>query len=487
MSVAAPELNSVHDQACSHLLSADVSLDDMIHATENAISANVDCADLYVQKSVGESWQLDESRIDSGRFDSVQGMAMRAVCGEASVFACADLITAATLGRLGEVVRNGPPFMAGETRRVELSTNESSPKARYGSHNPLDFDDVKRIAMLRHVNEYARSRDDKILNVIAGLSMAQKTVLIVRSDGQHICDIRPIVGVNVTVIMQEGDKIETGGHAMGSRKSLETLENADLERLVDEAIRQARLKLTAAPAPAGSMPVVLGNGWAGILLHEAVGHGLEGDFNRKGQSAFSGRVGERVAPKGVTVVDDGTLPDRRGSLTCDDEGNPSGRNVLIEDGILRGYMQDMINSALMGVSATGNGRRESYRHEPMPRMTNTYMLNGEHDPEEIISSVKKGLYCKSFAGGSVDITNGNFNFDTTEAYLIEDGKVGRNVKGATIIGNGPESMTKMSLVGNDLQLDPGIGTCGKNGQWVPVGVGQPHCKVDEMLVGGTEG
>ena len=410
----------------------------------------------------------------------------RAVCGEASVFSCADLINATTLKRLAAVVRTGPPFLAGTSRRIKLQASAGEAQARYGSHDPLAFADEKRIALLRKIDDYARASDTRIINVVANVNMARKVVLIAQSDGSHSCDIRPLIALNVTVVMQDGAMVETGGYAIGSRRDLGELGEADVEALVDEAIRLARLKLTAKPAPAGSMPVVLGNGWAGILLHEAVGHGLEGDFNRKGQSAFAGRIGERVAPAGVTVVDDGTLADRRGSLSYDDEGTPSGYNVLIEDGILRGYMQDRVNAALMGVAPTGNGRRQSYRHEPMPRMTNTYMLDGAHAPEEIIASVKKGLYCKSFGGGSVDITNGNFNFFTTEVYLIEDGKVGQHVKGATIIGNGPESMTKMSMVGNDLQLDSGMGVCGKNGQWVPVGVGQPHCKVDQMLVGGTE-
>ena len=463
-----------------------ITTDQLSNCAGSLATAVVDFADLYLEKTWHESWQLDEGRIDSGSFTIIQGMALRAVCGEANVSASADLINADTLQRIHATVQTGPQYLAGSSHQIHLPAADAPAQPRYDATNPMAFPDIKRIALLSHIDKHARACDKRIHNVMASLSLAYKTIMVARSDGSLHPDIRPMYGIRVSVILRDGDKVEVGGSGTGARGDPADVSPAKLTELVTEAIRLADLKLTATPAPAGTMPVVMGNGWAGILLHEAVGHGLEGDFNRKGQSAFAGRIGDRVAPAGVTVVDDGTLFGRRGSLTCDDEGVPAGYNVLIEDGILKNYMQDLVNASLMKRAPTGNGRRESYRHEPMPRMTNTYMLNGTYTPEEIIASVSQGLYCKSFRGGSVDITNGNFNFDVEEAYMIENGKLGRHVKGATVIGNGPESMTKMSMVADDLLLDPGIGTCGKNGQWVAVGVGQPHCKVDEMLVGGTE-
>ncbi len=487
--MSAPSLKTedVRAEAESSLLyGAGIGAEDLRRAAGEAAGKDADFADLYLERTSYETLDLDEGRVARGSHSGSVGMSLRAACGEASAFASADMIGGENLKSLVSVVRDGKRHLG--SGRARLSLDGVSPEAepRYGPDSPLALSDDRRKGILRDIDSRARGSDDRVFNVMASLSLAHKTVSVTRSDGVSFSDIRPMYGLHVSVIVRDGDKTEVGGSGIGGRSDPSGISASDVEGLVDEAVRIAFMKLTAAPCPAGMMPVVLGNGWAGILLHEAVGHGLEGDFNRKGQSAFSGRVGERVAPKGVTVVDDGTPFGRRGSLTCDDEGVPGACNTLIEDGILKGYMQDRVNAALMGVAPTGNGRRESFHHEPMPRMTNTYMLNGKHEPAEIISSIKKGLYCKSFDGGSVDITNGNFNFDVKEAYLIEDGKVGRHVKGATVIGNGPESMAKMSMVGNDLELDPGIGTCGKNGQWVPVGVGQPHCKVDEMLVGGTE-
>ena len=344
---------------------------------------------------------------------------------------------------------------------------------------------MQKIGLLKKVDALARAADPKVENVLARLASAHEVVWIARADGGASADIRPMVRLSVEVIYADGDRRETGLGAGGGRTGWDFFHDDELRRIALSAVEEARLKAGAQAAPAGRMPVVLGSGWAGILLHEAVGHGLEGDFNRKRQSAFSGRVGRRVAPPGVTVVDHGNIPDRRGSLTVDDEGTPTRENVLIEDGILRGYMQDLANARLMGVSPTGNGRRESYAHAPMPRMTNTYMRAGSLPAEEIVASVKRGLYAADFAGGQVDITNGNFVFVSSKARLIENGKLGAVVKGATLTGNGPEVMTKMSMVGDDWRLDPGVGTCGKDGQWVPVGVGQPTVKVDEITVGGT--
>ena len=460
--------------------------EDLRQAAGEAVSAGEGLADLYLERTLHESLELDEGRISRGSHSGIVGMSLRAACGEATAFASVDMIDKGNLKRLATVVKNGKRHLSGGDNSIHITGKEPSAVPRYGSDSPVALPDKARKRIMRQIDERARSSDNRVMNVISALSLAHKAVMVTRSDGVSFADIRPMYGLRVSVIVSEDGKTEVGDSGIGGRSNPEGISESDIDDLVDEAVRVALMKLTASPTPAGMMPVVLGNGWAGILLHEAVGHGLEGDFNRKGQSAFSGRIGERVATKGVTVVDDGTLFGRRGSLTCDDEGVPSACNTLIEDGVLKNYMQDLVNSSLMGLEPTGNGRRESFRHEPMPRMTNTYMLKGERTPEEIIASVKRGLYCKSFGGGSVDITNGNFNFDVKEAYLIVDGKLGQHVKGATLIGNGPDSMTKMSMVGDDLQLDPGVGTCGKNGQWVPVGVGQPHCKVDEMLVGGTE-
>lgn len=484
---AAASAAAVRAEAAALLLDGSgLDADGLAAAARGAQGKGVDFADLYLERTQRESWALNESRLDRGAFSVEQGMALRAVSGDAAALACSDLIRADSLRRLAGAVASGLPFVAGGGQRVEFPRQDDAPP-RYPSANPLRFPEERRVAILQRIDERARAKEPRVTNVMASLAMEHAAVMVCRGDGAVHGDVRPLVSIQIAAILKDGAKVEIGQASRGLRGALEDCGgDADVDALVDEALRQAAVKLEAKPALGGMLPVVLGNGWAGVLLHEAVGHGLEGDHTRKGQSAFSDRVGERVAPAGVTVVDDGTLPNRRGSLSCDDEGVPSARNVLIEDGVLRGYMQDAVNAALTGVAPTGNGRRESYRHQPMPRMTNTYMLAGALDPAEIIASVAKGVYCKSFGGGSVDITNGNFNFNVSEAYLIEDGKVGPSLKNVTIIGNGPESMAKMSMVGDDLELDPGQGMCGKNGQWVPVGVGQPHCKVDEMLVGGTE-
>ena len=486
--MSAPELKAedIENQASKVLLDdAGLSGEELFDATAFA-AKGADFADIYLERTVNESLEIDEGRVSRGSYSGNIGMSLRAIRGEASAFASADIISKENISRLVSVINDGKRHLAGEKKSISLDSKNARAKPRYISDNPLAMDDAARKKAIRAVDEKVRNKDDRVINVLASISVAHKTVLMARDNGALFADMRPMYGLHVTVILSADGKVESGFSGIGGRGNPSEIQDSELDELVEEALRLASMKLTASPTPAGMMPVVLGSGWAGILLHEAVGHGLEGDFNRKGQSAFSGRVGERVAPKGVTVVDNGTIFGRRGSITCDDECIPSACNTLIEDGILKGYMQDLVNASLMGEKPTGNGRRESYRHEPMPRMTNTYMLAGGHTPEEIISTVDKGLYCKSFGGGSVDITNGNFNFDVQEAYLIENGKIGRHVKGATVIGNGPESMAAISMVANDLELDPGIGTCGKNGQWVPVGVGQPHCKVKEMLVGGTE-
>ena len=359
--------------------------------------------------------------------------------------------------------------------------------ALYTDMNPLTQVPFEaKVKLLEAMDAYARAKEPRLRQVSASLSGSWQAVFIQRADGGHAADIRPLVRLNVSVVMGDGDRMETGSHGIGGRFVYERIiDDGSWRACVDEAIRQAGINLDSIPAPAGEMSVVLGPGWPGVMLHEAVGHGLEGDFNRKGTSTFSGRIGERVAAKGVTVVDDGTIADRRGSLSVDDEGTPSSHTTLIEDGILVGYMQDRLNARLMGVKATGNGRRQSYAHAPLPRMTNTFMVAGEHDPAEIIASVKKGIYAVNFGGGQVDITSGKFVFAATEAYLIEDGKIGPAVKGATLIGNGPDAMNQVTMIGNDLELDPGIGTCGKDGQGVPVGVGQPTLRMDGLTIGGT--
>ncbi|MDD2721015.1 MAG: metalloprotease TldD [Gallionella sp.] len=443
----------------------------------------LDYADLYFQYSRAESWSLEEGIVKSGSFNIDQGVGVRAVCGEKTAFAYSD-----------EISLNALQSAAQATRAIAANGGtQTVPKLHHGTrrdlylpHDPIaSLKDADKVALLERIEGYARALDPRVVQVMAGLAGEYDVVLVARSDGLMNADIRPLVRLSVTVIIESNGRREQGSAGGGGRFDYGYFDDAMLHRYAAQAVHQAAINLDATPAPAGNMTVVLGNGWPGILLHEAIGHGLEGDFNRKGSSAFSGRIGERVAAPGVTVVDDGTLANRRGSMQMDDEGNATQCTTLIEDGILMGYLQDSQNARLMGVPLTGNARRESYAHLPLPRMTNTYMLNGDKPPEEIIASVKNGLYAVNFGGGQVDITSGKFVFSTAEAYLIEDGKITRPVKGATLIGNGPDVLTRIAMIGNDMALDPGVGTCGKEGQSVPVGVGQPTVRIDGLTVGGT--
>ena len=450
--------------------------------TEKALKG-ADDGELYLEYRQSESIMFDDGRVKSASFDTAQGFGLRAVSGEATGYAHASELSEDALNRAATTVSAVVKGHSGAEAVPLKPTN----RTLYGDHNPLalvPFED--KVALLADMDAYARALDPNVKQVSASVLGSWQAVQILRAGGERVADIRPLVRLNVQVILEKDGRMETGSYGMGGRVTFDTyLKPESWKPAVDEALRQARVNMEAVPAPAGEMVVVLGPGWPGILLHEAIGHGLEGDFNRKKTSAFAGLMGERVASPGVTVVDDGTLPDRRGSLTIDDEGTPSDYTVLIEDGILTGYMQDRMNARLMGQRPTGNGRRQSYAHMPMPRMTNTYMLAGDRDPAEIIASVDKGLYATSFGGGQVDITNGKFVFSCTEAYKIENGKTTAPVKGATLIGAGPEALTKVSMIGNDLELDSGIGTCGKNGQGVPVGVGQPTLRIDGLTVGGT--
>ena len=408
---------------------------------------------------------------------------MRAISGEKTAFAYSDELSVDALLSAAKATRAIAD--AGETRSVAVAAGARIAPLYRGDDPLASLGDTDKVRLLERLVGFARAEESRVTQVMAHVSGSWEVVMVARSDGHMSADVRPLVRVSLSVIMEDGGRREQGSAGGGGRFDYAWFDDARLREYARAAVHQARTNLDAGPAPAGTMTVVLGSGWPGILLHEAIGHGLEGDFNRKGSSAFSGRIGEQVASRGVTVVADGTLADRRGSRTVDDEGNATNRTVLIEDGILTGYMQDMLNARLMGVAPTGNGRRESYAHLPMPRMTNTYMLNGDKAPEEIIRSVKKGLYAANFGGGQVDITSGKFVFSTSEAYLIEDGKVTRPVKGATLIGNGPDALTRVSMIGNDMALDPGVGTCGKDGQSVPVGVGQPTLRIDGLTVGGT--
>ncbi|MBL6985947.1 MAG: metalloprotease TldD [Methylobacter sp.] len=452
------------------------------------LSSPVDAADIYFQSSHYESWVMEAGIIKEGSHSIEQGAGVRAVCGEKTGFAYSDRIELQVLleaaNNVKAIVRQGQDA---DPLHCKVSTKSADWTKYYPFLNPLkSLEDQQKIDLLRRVDSETRKLDSRIEEVIVSLIGVHEHILVARQDGSLVADVRPLVRMNVTVIVEQKGQREQGSMGGGGRSDYSYFIDKDTALGYGrEAVRQALVNLEAVDAPAGNMTVVLGSGWPGILLHEAIGHGLEGDFNRKGTSAFSGRVGERVASDLCTVVDDGTLPGRRGSLSIDDEGTPTELTVLIEKGILKGYMQDNLNARLMGVNPTGNGRRESYAHLPMPRMTNTYMLPGQHDPEEIIKSVKKGLYAKNFGGGQVDITSGKFVFSASEAYLIENGKITRAVKGATLIGNGPDVLTKVSMVGTDLALDSGVGTCGKEGQSVPVGVGQPTLKIDGLTVGGT--
>ena len=448
------------------------------------LTHQVDYADLYFQYSRAEGWSLEEGVVKSGSFHIEQGVGVRAVSGEKTAFAYSDDIQMPSLEQAAMVTR--AIGRAGQDGRHQVLRISPEAPQLYLPHDPLkSLDDPEKVALLERLEHFARAVDPRVTQVMASLAGEYEVVLVARSDGHLSADIRPLVRVSLQVIAEQGGVREQGTAGGGGRFGYEYFTDALLQDYARKAVEQALTNLDAKPAPAGTMTVVLGAGWPGILLHEAIGHGLEGDFNRKGTSAFAGRIGERVAAPGVTVLDDGTLPRRRGSLNRDDEGNPSRCTTLIEDGILKGYLQDTLNARLMGMPLTGNGRRESFAHIPLPRMTNTYMLNGHRDPQEIIASVEHGLYAANFGGGQVDITSGKFVFSAAEAWVIEHGKLAYPVKGATLIGNGPDVLTRVSMMGNDMALDPGVGVCGKEGQSVPVGVGQPTLRIDALTVGGT--
>ncbi|BAJ00281.1 metalloprotease TldD [Shewanella violacea] len=472
------------------LLQGGLSLDDLQGYLKLIHQYEVDFSDLYFQGSRHESWVLEDGIVKEGSFHIERGVGVRAITGEKTGFAYADEITPAALTASAEAARS-IAVHGGKSTKVQAWKRREM-KALYQSADPIAaMEEIKKIELLKQADAYIRSLDSRIIQVVISLSGVHEEILIVASDGTLAADIRPLVRFNCSVILEDNGKREHGASGGGGRHDYQVLMETDDKGLpvcfsfAREAVRQASVNLTAIDAPAGEMPVILGPGWPGVLLHEAVGHGLEGDFNRKGSSAFSGKVGQQVASKLVTVVDDGTMVNRRGSLSIDDEGVQTQKTVLIQDGILKGYMQDKLNARLMGEQSTGNGRRESYAHLPMPRMTNTYMEAGESDPAEMIKSVKKGIYAPNFGGGQVDITSGKFVFSASEAYLIENGEVTQAIKGATLIGNGPEAMCQISMVGNDLALDQGVGVCGKDGQSVPVGVGQPTLKIDKITVGGT--
>ena len=447
---------------------------------------HVDYADIYCQRTAFESWHLDEGMVKSGSYQIDQGVGVRAVSGEKTAFAYADSLSADAIRRAAQAVR--VIGEAGNATPVRVPAQVSGCPNAYGALNPIaTLDSPQKVALLQKVETLARAADPRIVQVMAGLTCEHDMVYIARLDGKHAADIRPLVRLSLTVIAKQGERREQGSAGGGGRFDLAYFDDAKIQEYVNHAVKQALTNLESRPAPAGAMTVVLGSGWPGVLLHEAVGHGLEGDFNRKQTSAFSGLIGQRVAAQGVTVVDQGNIAERRGSLNIDDEGNETQRTVLIEDGILTGYMQDETNARLMGASPTGNGRRESYSSVPMPRMTNTFMENGTHEAEEIIASIQKGIYAVNFGGGQVDITSGKFVFSASEAWWVENGKLQYPVKGATIIGNGPEVLKHVSMIGNDSRLDTGIGVCGKDGQSVPVGVGQPTLRIDAGLtVGGSE-
>ncbi|QNM94756.1 metalloprotease TldD [Chitinimonas koreensis] len=472
--------------AADQYLLAPYGLDDaaLDQVFADILARDVDYADLYFQYSRTEGWSLEEGIVKSGSFNIDQGVGVRVVSGEKTAFAYSDDISLAALRSAAQATRAiGRQGGSGRVQAVRSTVAHSL----YPGIDPLaSLAEADKVALLEGVERYARTLDPRVIQVMASLAGEYDVMLVARHDGHRAADVRPLVRVGVQVIVEQNGRRESAHVGGGGRFDYAYFTVERLQEYAREAVRQALVNLEARPAPAGEMPVVLGSGWPGILLHEAIGHGLEGDFNRKGSSAFAGLVGQRVAAKGVTVVDDGTIPDRRGSLNVDDEGNPTQRTVLIEDGVLQGYLQDSLNARLMKVAPTGNGRRESYAHIPMPRMTNTVMMGGTAEPEEIIASIKRGLYAVNFGGGQVDITSGKFVFSASEAYWVEDGKIQYPVRGATLIGNGPDVLTRVGLIGNDLKLDPGVGTCGKEGQSVPVGVGQPTVRIDGGLtVGGT--
>ncbi|MGF1905445.1 metalloprotease TldD [Aliivibrio logei] len=480
---------SLQEVEQSLLNQAGIGQQELSQTLSSIAKRDVDYADIYFQSCWHESLVLEDSIIKDGSFNIDRGVGIRAVAGEKTGFAYSDQINLDALKQSAKAARG--IVQQGGSGKVNAFTAQSIPQF-YAPMNPLNsLDKQQKIALLQEVDVYIRAKEPLIQEVSVSISGVYEQMLVAALDGTYAADIRPLVRLSISVLVQRGDKRERGSAGGGGRYGYDYfLTEVDGKSIAlefaDEAIRQALVNLDAEAAPAGMMPVVLGSGWPGVLLHEAVGHGLEGDFNRKGSSVFSGKLGDKVTSSVCTIVDDGTMLDRRGSLNVDDEGVPGQYNTLIENGVLKGYMQDKLNARLMGVAPTGNGRRESYAHLPMPRMTNTYMLPGEHTPEEIISTVKKGIYAPNFGGGQVDITSGKFVFSASEAYLIEDGKITRPVKGATLIGSGIEAMQQISMVGNDLSLDRGVGVCGKAGQSVPVGVGQPTLKLDALTVGGTE-
>ena len=459
--------------------------DKLLRALGTMFTHKVDYADLYFQFTKSEGWSLEEGIVKTGSFSIDQGVGVRAVSGDKTAFSYSDEISERALLDAAAATRTIARAGAGRVR-IAGSMQPQGGRSLYLPNDPLaSLDATAKVQLLERVEKMARAKDPRVVQVMAGLAGEYDVVLVLRSDGVLAADIRPLVRVSVTVIAEQNGRRETGSAGGGGRYSYDYFTDAVLEQYASEAVSSALVNLDARPAPAGPMTIVLGPGWPGILLHEAIGHGLEGDFNRKGSSAFAGCIGERVAAKGVTVVDDGTLSGRRGSLNIDDEGNPTQCTTLIEDGILKGYIQDTMNARLMKMPVTGNARRESFAHLPMPRMTNTYMLGGDSDPGEILASVKNGLYAVNFGGGQVDITNGKFVFSASEAYMIENGKLSYPVKGATLIGNGPDVLNRVSMIGNDMRLDSGVGVCGKEGQSVPVGVGQPTLRLDGITVGGT--
>ena len=478
-------MNTMLQSVSEHLLApGNLTLDSLGAVLGEVAGPGIDAADLYFQSQVSETWVLEDGIVKEGSFNLDQGVGVRAQSGEKTGFAYSNAISLDALSQAAQAARS--ISRAGQQGRVQAFVSPQVTQL-YAEGNPLDvMSRAEKVELLQRIDRATRALDPRIKQVTVSLAGVWDRILVAAHDGSLSADIRPLVRFNVSVIVEQNGRRERGGHGGGGRTDYRYFLDEDRAMsYAREALRQALVNLEAIAAPAGSMPVVMGAGWSGVLLHEAVGHGLEGDFNRKGSSAYSGKVGQKVASSLCTIVDDGTLAGRRGSLSVDDEGTPTQCTTLIENGVLKGYMQDKLNARLMGVAATGNGRRESYAHLPMPRMTNTYMLAGESDPEEIIRSVKKGIYCANLGGGQVDITSGKFVFSTSEAYLIEDGRITAPVKGATLIGNGPEAMSRVSMVGNDLALDSGVGTCGKDGQSVPVGVGQPTLKIDAITVGGT--
>ncbi|MGE4657804.1 MAG: metalloprotease TldD [Gammaproteobacteria bacterium] len=467
------------------LAPAGLSLKHLDRALGALMSRRLDYGDLYFQSTRFETWTLENGIVKDGAHSVDQGVGVRAVCGEKTGFAYSDQLDEVALM---DAVSAGRAIAKASREGKVMVSRRALGQGLYSSANPLtSLEDGQKVAFLADIDKEVRAIDARIVEVIANISSAYEMIFVLGSDGTQGADVRPLFRLDVSVIMEQGGRREQGYSGAGGRGDFPLfISDGTATRVGREAVRQASVNLEAVPAPAGNMTVVLGSGWPGILLHEAIGHGLEGDFNRKGTSAFSGRIGERVATAHCTVVDDGTLQNRRGSLNIDDEGTPTRCNTLIECGVLRGYLHDKLNARLMNTKSTGNGRRESFAYPPMPRMTNTYMLPGELDPQEIIASVDKGLYAPNFGGGQVDITSGKFVFSTSEAYLIERGKITRPVKGAMLIGSGPEVLQQVSMVGSDFELDPGVGVCGKDGQSVPVGVGQPTIKVDSLTVGGTE-